>query len=926
LDTEAIDTQPTTPPPTNTTGHDLAYTIYTSGSTGTPKGVMIEHAAAAEAIAGAHARVTAAWRGADAAPGVWLSGRAVIDGSSEWELWAPLLAGDRLVLAAPETLRDPRKVWTLVRAENVTVLCQTPGSFRALVRARRPDAATSSLRAVVLGGDPLWPAQLRPRAGAGLDPSLRLVATYPIAEAFGPAMAWSSTLGEVSGSGPLPLGEPLPGRTVRILDGAGTGVPVGVAGEICVGGSALARGYVGDPAAARPFETDPVTGERLFRTGDRARRHLDGRVEYLGRVVEQVRVRGFRAELVEVAAVLAAHPMVGEAVVVPFGDGQSPRLAGYVVPAEGRVPPNQELLEFVAERLPAYLVPSALTVIGAMPLTSSGKVDRRALPVPDVSAARSGAEFVGPRSDVERALVLVWQEVLGVDRVGVEDNFFELGGDSILSIQVVSRARAVGLGLTSKDLFVRQTIAGLAQGLSFTDQSPAAVDDPVVGEAELTPIQEWFFETFERDPSYYNMSVLLHLASDADVEAVAMAVAALVEHHDGLRTRFRRDGGRWRASYAPAEPVFEVIDLAGVPEGERRARMQQVGRQAQAGLDLGDGPLVRAVLFTGGGDPALFLVVHHLVVDGVSWRVLLSDLVEAYGQVADGKPVTLPAKTSSFQAWAGRLAAHVADGGLDGEVEYWSRVGDWPAALPVDASGANLASNTAEVVSQLNREDTDDLLRQVPAVYRTQINDVLISALGRVLGRWADRPKVLVGMEGHGREEIFDDLDVTRTVGWFTTHFPLALEIPGEALADQLGADEWRALIRSVRAQLRRVPGRGLGYGALRYLSTPDGPGRALAGHQQPQIIFNYLGQWDTGEPEQQQLVRGRETGLAPDHNTEDARPYLIDVAGSVEDGQLSFIWVYNTEIHHQDTIQYLASELTRALQQIVEHCREPLA
>ncbi|MFC0530993.1 condensation domain-containing protein, partial [Phytohabitans kaempferiae] len=925
LDTEAIDTQPTTPPPTNTTSHDLAYTIYTSGSTGTPKGVMIEHRNL-RYIADAWDRLHD------------LSGRklrfASVSSVSVDLFFADLLRsaffGGTLIIVPTDVVTDPPALLDLMESTNATALEVVPSLLRMIVQeVERRGTSFPTMHLLSVGSEG-WRAEDCRALLASIPADTTVVNAYGSTEMTIDATWFRPTPEALDGHATVPIGRPLANTRVYVVDGGLSLVPVGVAGELLVGGDGLARGYWGREAltAERFVELPWLPGERVYRTGDVVRWSPDGVLEYLGRVDEQVKIRGFRVELGEVEAALSRAPGVAEAAVVAFDDGPGRRLAGFVVPVPGAELDAVNVRGFVSGALPDYMVPAVVVVLDRLPMTPSGKVDRRALPVPDVSTVRAGAEFVAPRSDVEHALVSVWQDVLGVDQVGVEDNFFELGGDSILSIQVVSRARAAGLRLTSKDLFVRQTIAALAQGLSFADQAPAAVDDPVVGEAELTPIQEWFFETFERDPSYYNMSVLLHLAPDVDAAALSSAVAALLEHHDGLRTRFRRDGERWRASYArveSAESVLDVVDLAGVPEVERRARMEQVGRRAQAGLDLGDGPLVRAVLFTGGGDPALFLVVHHLVVDGVSWRVLLSDLTEAYEQAANGKPAALPAKTSSFQAWAGRLVEHVAGGGLDGEVEYWSRVGDWPAALPTDLDGANLAGTTAEVVVRLDRDETDALLRQVPAVYRTQINDVLISALGRVLGRWAGRGRLLVGMEGHGREELFDDLDVTRTVGWFTTHFPLALDVPAEALADQVDPAGWRDLIRSVKTQLRQVPSRGLGYDALRYLSPVDGHGHAFTGHRQPQISFNYLGQWDTPtEPDRHQLIRGREIGLAADHSPDDTRPYLLDVAGSVQDGQLSFIWLYNTKIHRQDTIQRLAGELTGALRQIVAHCQEP--
>ncbi|MCT9935259.1 amino acid adenylation domain-containing protein [Planotetraspora sp. A-T 1434] len=574
-----------------------------------------------------------------------------------------------------------------------------------------------------------------------------------------------------------------------------------------------------------------------------------------------------------------------------------------------------------------------------------------------------GSGYVAPRTPVERALARIWADVLGVDRVGATDNFFELGGDSILSIQVVSRARQDGLDLTSRDVFLHQTVASLAARLT---EAAAPAHQPVgglpdqgvvSGPVPLTPIQHWFFETHPERPHHFDQSVLVELAVRPDEQALRHALDAVLAHHDALRMRFERAGGEWRQHNAPpagpgdeAGESLERRDLSGMDAGERAAAMRAIADEVHAGFDLATGPLVKAVLFDGTpgqasgrasggaldrasggtseqgaeGRPALLLVVHHLVVDGVSWRILLEDLGRAYRQAVRGEPVDLGAKTTSFQEWATRLTAYVADGCLDDERDHWAAVTrDGDLSVPVDGQGAGTGANTVRttrsVTARLSPEETESLLRQVPGVYRTQVNDVLLAALGEVLSRWTGRRRVLVDLEGHGREDLLEGVDLTRTVGWFTTIFPVALDLPRDP--GDPGLLRWGATLKSVKEQLRAVPRRGLGYGALRYL----GGAVQAETDRRPQVSFNYLGQfdWPVDESGPFRAVPG---GLAADDDPEAMRPHLLDVVGAIEDQRLEFTWFYSDEVHHEHTIRRLADDMIGALREIIEHCARPEA
>ena len=527
------------------------------------------------------------------------------------------------------------------------------------------------------------------------------------------------------------------------------------------------------------------------------------------------------------------------------------RLLAYVVEVADAVPTPRQLREYLRGRLPDYMLPALFVPLERLPLLPNGKVDRRRLPLPQEGRPELGERFVAPGPGVEVELARVWSEVLRIDRVGVHDNFFELGGDSILGIQVVARLRGAGLHLSPHQLFQFPTIAELGTVVSASP-SVRVEQGLVTGPVPLTPIQHWLFAQDLPEPQHFNQAVLLEVREALDGGRVRRAVGHLAVHHDALRLRYRAEDGQWRqdgVGLGEESTGFEEVDLRGVEEGERAGAVQQVVARVQAGLDLGSGPLLRVVLFaTGGRSDRLLMVAHHLVVDGVSWRILLEDLLTGYEQLGHGQRLELPLKTTGYKQWAERLSVHARTEALAEEVGYWREVVRGPVvALPVDhPGGANTVGSAATVEVALTVAETQALVQEVPAAYRTQMNDVLLAALGQAVRGWTGRGAVLVDVEGHGREAVFEGVDLSRTVGWFTSLFPVRLEVDGGAGPG--------AVLCSVKEQLRGVPGRGLGYGVLRYLHSDDEVRRAL-GAARAEVSFNYLGQLDQALPESAPLA-----------------------------------------------------------------------
>ncbi|MGW5053662.1 non-ribosomal peptide synthase/polyketide synthase [Actinokineospora sp. NPDC004072] len=835
---------------------NLAYVMYTSGSTGTPKGVAVRHADIA-ALAAEHRF----------APHdcVLLHSPLAFDATT-YEIWAPLLRGGRVAVAPPGDL-DPVLLRRLVAEHGVTGMFVTSGLFRVL--AQEDPGCMAGLREVWTGGDVVPAAAIR--AVLAACPGLTAVDVYGPTETTTFATCHPMT-GEVPEN--VPIGRPLDGMRAYVLDADLRPVPIGAPGELFLAGAGLARGYLGQPGrTADRFLADPfAAGGRMYRTGDVVRWSADGDLHFLGRVDDQVKVRGFRIEPGEIGAVLGRHPDLAQAVVVAHRDGGRTRLVGYVVPADGRTADPVALREFLAAALPDYMVPAALVPLAALPLTANAKVDVRALPEPDWSSAERHVE---PGTDAERVLAEIWAGLLGADRVGALDNFFELGGDSILSIQMVSRARSAGLALTAREVFTHPTLAALAARATPLADTPAD-QGPVTGPAPLTPIQLWFLDAPNPDHGQFTQAMTLHLGPDRD--AVRRAVNAVVEHHDALRMRFTRDGDGWRQHGTAPEPV-DVEEACGEPEAVARALAER--------LDLADGPLLRAALLP---DAELVLVIHHLVVDGVSWRIIVEDLATAYAQATSGQPIRLPAKTTSFRDWAQALRER----DFSGELDHWRGI-DADPELPVDGSGTGTVATMCEVAARLDAATTRALLNDVPAVYRTRVDDALLAALGHVLTGWTGRDRVLVDLEGHGREEDAVDaaVDLSRTVGWFTTIYPVELH----------AHPDWASALKATKEHLRAVPGRGIGHGALRHLA------RALPGAA-PRISFNYLGQFDGG------LGGHAHPGMP--------RPHQLDIVAQVRDGELEFTWYHDRDRHRAETVRGLAEGLLAALRGIVAHCAEP--
>ncbi|MFN2413682.1 MAG: amino acid adenylation domain-containing protein [Pyrinomonadaceae bacterium] len=891
---------------------NLAYVIYTSGSTGRPKGAMVEQAGMLN-----HLRAKIADLRLTADDEVAQTASQCFD-ISVWQFLAPLLVGGRTHVIGDDLVHDPPQLLERIQRSRISVVETVPSLLRMVVDEVERTGADSSplggLRWMIPTGEAL-PPELCQR---WFDSHPRV----PLLNAYGP----TECADDVShclirrpppaGTANMPIGRPVSNMRLYILRGHMQPVPVGLAGELYVGGVGVGRGYLNDPRrTAEVFVPDPFSAEpgaRLYKTGDQARHLPSGEIEFLGRLDSQVKIRGFRIELGDIEYALGSHPGVSDAVVIARKDQPGDkRLAAYVTARAGSSPRADELREYLHERLPEYMIPAGFVLLEAMPLTPNGKIDRRRLPAVRYDGQERAEGFTPPRDAKERALADIWVEVLGVERVGTGDNFFHLGGDSILSIQVVSKARRAGLRLSAAQLFSHQTLAELASVATAAEETlDADARTPVT--APLTPIQHWFFEQDYPDPHHWNQSVVLRARATLDPALLERAVGALVAHHDALRLRFFRgqSGLQQRAEEEPQAP-FTYVDLSATAseDGQLSARLAAMSG-LQTGLDLARGPLLRVALFGlgEGREDRLLVTVHHLAVDGVSWRILLEDLQTAYAQLARGGAVELP-PTTPYTRWAARLAEHARSEEVRGELAYWAGVVEAPhAPLPRDfEEGANTVTSTRVCSAELDEEETRGLLRGASGDEEAGVNDLLLSALLSAVGRWTGANSLFVNLEGHGREEV-GGTDVSRTVGWFTTLFPVSLSAPS------LDTEE---VLRSVKERLRALPNKGLGYGLLRYLSGDEEVAARLRAAPRPEISFNYLGQFDRTLSDSAPFETARESA-GPARNEEAVRGSLLDVTALVTGGRLRVDWHYSENLHRGATVEALARDFVDALRSLI--------
>ncbi|MFF4591812.1 non-ribosomal peptide synthase/polyketide synthase [Amycolatopsis sp. NPDC001319] len=903
-----------------------AYVIYTSGSTGTPKGVVVPHAGLVNLF---HSHRAMLHR-----PAVARTGREHLRVGHAWSFsfdasWQPqlwLLDGHAVHVVPDEVRRDPEQLAELIRREGLDFIEVTPSLFTQLADAGLVEGDRCPLALVGVGGEAVPDALWRRLAELDGTEAVNL---------YGPTESTVDALVARIADSERPLvGRPVANTRAYVLDGSLRPVPPGVTGELYLAGGGLARGYLGRSAlTAERFVADPYgePGTRMYRTGDLARWTPDGRLDFGGRADDQVKIRGFRVEPAEIEAALDRHPAVAQSVVV-VREARVKQLVAYVVPA---APVDAaELRQYAVSALPEHLVPAAFVVLERLPVLANGKLDRAALPAPDFSAQAGGR---APSTDRERELCALVGEVLGVPGLGVDDDFFALGGDSIVAMQLVARVRAGGLRISPRDIFRHRTVAGLATVATEAGVAKSVSDDGT-GTVGLTPIMHAMRELGGPIAGYHQAALLITPA-EVTSESLTAVLQAVADRHPMLRARLDRQPARWALRVPEQVDVrgwVSRVDVRGLAGAQLERVIAAEALATRARLDPDAGAMLRATWFDAGPERGRLLVlVHHLVIDGVSWRVLLPDFAAAWEAVAAGRKPELPPVDVSFRRWSEALAARAVEPARAAELDRWRSVLAGGDPLPLLRSRdpeLDVESGLAALSLTLPAAVTGPLLGRVPAALRATVNDVLLTGLALAVADWRRRHGVgegtatLVDLEGHGREdELAGGGDLSRTVGWFTSVVPVRLDLGELDLADALaGGPAARTALERVRAELDAAPLAGMGFGLLRHLNPVTGP--ELAALPAPEIEFNYMGRFGhAGEGDWEYAPEGDAADLGADPGKRVSHALTVNALAEdrPEGPALAAYWSWPAALAPQARVRDLAETWFRALGALVRHASD---
>ncbi|HTI08484.1 MAG TPA: amino acid adenylation domain-containing protein [Puia sp.] len=878
--------------------HDLAYVIYTSGTTGTPKGVMIENKSLVNYIS-------------------WAVKNYIKDGNGDFPLFtpvsfdltitsifAPLVSGNRIVIY--EDNRKDLLIESIIADNKVDIIKLTPSHLRILNESKLLVPPAHRIKRFIVGGEKLE-ATL---AGSILDKFGSHVEIY---NEYGPTEA---TVGcmihkfEKGAYAPtVPVGIPAANTAIYLLDKFLRPVPTGVIGEIFISGDGLAKGYLyREELTNLKFLSDPFhEGRKMYKTGDLARRLPDGVIEYIGRYDQQVKINGYRVELSEIEHHLTGYNGITEVVAAmrtTKGDRRN-LYAYYINPALQEDAENTEetaLRSYLADRLPHYMIPLRFIRLERIPLTENGKIDFDALPEPETNGKMT--EGPGPGNDIERVSLKIWEEVLGESNLCVTDNFFELGGDSIKAVQIASRLFDNGIHLKAKDILLYHTIARISLHADITDMNNRYYQGIVEGERDWTPIESWFFSKKFNKPGYFNQSVLLGLKRKIDNALLQEAFNLVIRHHDGLRVNY--DPVRRKAFYnnrhLQEKYLLPQYNIRRGTEGEDD--LIEICCKLKNGFDIGNSLLLKAAIIRQDNtSEMLFITAHHLIIDGVSWRIFLEDLRAIYYALERQESVRLSRKTASLTDWQNELMGYRSS--IPSQKEFWKSMEEAAMLIPPENGiGSWKCADLDKITGTLDKEETHFLLKKAHEAYNTNVPVLLNTALVLTLKEWTGRDSFVIEQENHGRHS--DNIDLSRTIGWFTTMYPILLTCRGATAGDQ---------IKSVKEQFRLVPDQGIGYGIHKYIEKEEWEEDQLTG-----IRFNYLGQFDTELNNELFAYSRQSTGsdIDPD-NTITAG---LEFNSMISDGELIMEISYAKKVCKEGTAQWLVKTYFNNLKKLLQHIR----
>jgi len=891
---------------------DIVYIIYTSGSTGKPKGVMIEQ----------HSLVNYIWWAVDQ----YVKKEEIhfpLFSSISFDLTAtsiftPLVTGNMLLIYKNQDIWDV--IDNIIDDNYADVIKLTPSHLQ-LIREKKMPGRASHIKRLILGGEPL-PTSTTKAVQNNFTEEIEIYNEYGPTEATVGCMIYRYNK-EIDTNPFVPIGKPAGNCLIYLLNKNKNPVPPGAVGEIFIGGQGVARGYLNQPELTAekyvhisPKFLSPIR-QKLYRTGDMARWLPNWNLDFLGRSDQQVKIKGYRIELGEIETLLLQHKEVKEAVVSVLPDNNEiQQLCAYIVPVEGASfslnhSVSEELKQFLGQKLVDYMIPTFFEIIEKIPLTINGKVNRNALAPPQWEPL---TQYRAPGNEQEIALVEVWQQVFRNNEIGTRHNFFDLGGDSIKAVQISARLNKKGYGLEIRNLFQYPKISELA---AFIKKVERIADQRVItGTVPLSPIQEWFFSKHFNHPHHFNQAIMISFnqQNKIDEKAIESIFLKLQEHHDALRMTYSLSEGKFlQINHGLDYP----LSLKKYDCRHRSDAVEFLEHQAnciQNSIDLEKGPLMKLGLFHMDDGYRLLIVIHHLVIDTVSWRILLEDIDTLYRQYTDNETLKLPLKTDSFKLWSEKLLEYANSPLPLKELKYWREIESLTIQkIPADIQdGTNYIKDSKIISFTLGKRETELLLTRVNQAFGTDINDILLTALGLGFTSVFGLDKLLISMESHGRGQLLSDLNIHRTVGWFTAIYPVLLDFSFQS-------DLSRQIIE-VKETLRNIPNSGTGYCILKYLTKYEYK-KDLSFQVEPQIQFNYLGQFDT-DIERQWYSIAKESPGYP-QQMDEKRGHSFDITGSISDGKLEISILYSLKQYKPETIEQLTSSYKAILDEIISFCAE---
>ncbi|WP_298420578.1 non-ribosomal peptide synthetase [uncultured Kordia sp.] len=882
---------------------NLVYVIYTSGSTGNPKGIMVEHRNLVNSMLDQKHRISVT---EDDCLSQFIS--LSFDVSAN-EIFTSLISGASLLLLPKELIKNGEN-FTSYLEENKVTIAHIPPSYLISLDVEK----LAFLRVLKVGGEAI-----------NMDIVLECAKNSSVYNEYGPTECTiSSNIHKIEAADAnrkqLPIGKPIANTEIYMLGNHDELLPIGIVGELCISGAGLSRGYMNnDTLTHEKFIKNPYKKEGLlYKTGDLARWLPDGNIDFIGRKDYQVKIRGNRIELGEIETVLQNAPNIIQGVVlVRESESLGKRLVAYVTVEDAYE--KEVVQKFLEEQLPQYMLPSLLVVLETMPLNQNGKIDRKQIPDSDIAEIQV-ADYIPPTTKTEIVLTRLWENLLNVTKVGVDDNFFELGGDSIITIQLVSRAKREGYYFTPKEAFEHQTIRLLADFLENKSENELVTEQGLLqGSFELTPIQNWYFDSEFSEMAHYNQSLLLDVVKKIKRKELEQIVGKLVDHHDAFRLQFEKKNNKWEQYYSVQDGSLKYENLQEISLEKLSEAITETCDHHQKSLALDGGSLIHFVFIEtpeSEKDNRLFIAAHHLVIDAVSWRILLDDIGECFTQLAAGKELDLGTKGSSYRQFNSALIKYAQSPSMEVQIPYWENVANGLVKLPVDMKQEkSLLKDVEKLTIALDEQTTQLLVKEANKAYNTEINDLLLSGLASSVGDHFGMSKIMVGLEGHGREDIFNTIDVTGTVGWFTSFYPLQINIGNVTNTSDL--------IKSTKEQLRLIPDKGMGYGVLRYFHPSESVRQTLANIPWD-IGFNYLGQFDNtmSGGTNEWLARSVE-GMGNSLSLETPFRTRLEINCSITGGQLIIVFGYVPKEYKKETIVKIAEGYVQKLKEIIKHCSE---